>query len=406
MSKYIRYLCSILVGVGLGISVTLSGQENAEQYHHNFNYPLLLDVIDTVETYYVTELSQDELIAAAIEGIFAKLDPYSNFLDKDEFSNIRNANKGEYFGFGIEIATEDNKITIITPFPDSPAEQAGIRPGDRIVKLNNQKVDYSKLDDLLKEIKNHSQNNQSIVLALTHHNMNTVYEVTLAPSLISVHSVTAKLLEGNIGFIKLASFQDNSTEEMVKQLTLWQPLKLQGLILDLRNNPGGLLDQAIKIADIFLEKGRIVSTEGRFFDANSDYYASPQTMLLDVPMLVLINKGSASASEVLAAALQDNKRAKLIGQTSFGKGTVQSLIPTLMEGNAIKLTIAKYTTPNGRDINRKGIEPDIKLHLDAVTKEQTVPIIDGTHIHDKIEKNNAEADLILNSAITWIKTNS
>ena len=406
MSKYIRYLCSILVGVGLGISVTLSGQENAEQYHHNLNYPLLLDVIDTVETYYVTEMSQDELIAAAIEGIFAKLDPYSNFLDKQEFSNFRNANKGEYFGFGIEIAAEDGKITIITPFAGSPAERAGIKAGDRIVKLNNNNVDYSKLDDLLKEIKKHSQNNQSIVLALTHSNMDTVYEVTLVPSLISVQSVTAELLDGNIGFIKLASFQDNSTEEMVKQLALWQPLKLQGLILDLRNNPGGLLDQAIKIADIFLEKGRIVSTEGRFFDANSDYYASPQTMLNDVPMLVLINKGSASASEVLAAALQDNKRAKLIGETSFGKGTVQSLIPTLMEGNAIKLTIAKYTTPNGRDINSKGIEPDIKLQLDTVTNEQTVPIIDETNVHDKIEDNNVETDLILDSAISWIKTHS
>lgn len=355
MSKYIRYLCCILVGLGLGLSVTLSGQENAEQYHHSLNYPLLLDVIDTVEAYYVTELSQDELISAAIEGIFAKLDPYSNFLDKQEFSNIRDANKGEYFGFGIEIATEDDKITIITPFAGSPAERAGIRAGDRIVKLNNHKVDFNKLDDLLKEIKNHSQNNQSIVLTLAHSNMKTVYEVTLMPSLISVQSVTAELLKDNIGYIKLASFQDNSTEEMVKQLTLWQPLKLKGLILDLRNNPGGLLDQAINIADIFLEKGRIVSTEGRFFDANSDYYASPQTMLLDIPMTVLINKGSASASEVLAAALQDNKRAKLIGETSYGKGTVQSLIPTLMEGNAIKLTIAKYTTPNGRDINSKEI---------------------------------------------------
>ncbi|SQH74488.1 putative Carboxyl-terminal protease [Shewanella benthica] len=406
MSKYIHYLCSILVGVGLGISVTLSGQENAEQYHHNLNYPLLLDIINTVETYYVTELSQDELIAAAIEGIFAKLDPYSNFLNKQEFSNIRNANKGEYFGFGIEIATEDNQITIITPFAGSPAERAGIKPGDIIVKLNNNNVDYSKLDDLLKEIKDHSQNNQSIVLALTHSNMDTVYEVTLVPSLISVHSVTAELLDGNIGFIKLTSFQDNSTEDMVKQLAQWQPLKLQGLILDLRNNPGGLLDQAIKIADIFLEKGRIVSTEGRFFDANSDYYASPQTMLHDVPMLVLINKGSASASEVLAAALQDNKRAKLIGETSFGKGTIQSLIPTLMEGNAIKLTIAKYTTPNGRDINSKGIEPDIKLQLDAVTNKQTVPIIDETNVHDNIEDNSVETDLILDSAITWIKTHS
>ena len=405
MKPFIRYFCSILFGIALGISVTLSGQENAQQYKPSLNYPLLLDVIDTIETYYVTELSQDELIAAAIEGIFTKLDPYSNFLDKQEFSNIRDANKGEYFGFGIEIATEDDKITIVTPFPSSPAERAGIRAGDQIVRLNNQSVDPSKLSSLLKEIKNHSQNNQSIVLALTHINMESIYEVTLKPSIISVQSVTAELLEDDIGYIRLASFQDNSTKEMVKQLTQWNNLKLTGLILDLRNNPGGLLDQAIQIADIFLAKGRIVSTEGRFFDANSDYYASPQTMLSHVPMTVLINKGSASASEVLAAALQENNRAKLIGETSFGKGTVQSLIPTLMEGNAIKLTIAKYTTPTGRDINSKGIEPDIKLELDTVTNDKTVPIIEKTTIHD-IKAKSAETELYLNSAITWIKTHS
>ncbi|WP_076414201.1 S41 family peptidase [Shewanella sp. UCD-KL12] len=405
MSQFIRYFCSIIFGVALGVSVTLSGQENAEQYHPSLNYPVLLDVIDTVETYYVTEFSQDELVAAAIEGIFAKLDPYSNFLDKQEFSNIRDANKGEYFGFGIEIATDEDKITIVTPFPSSPAERAGIKAGDQIIKLNNQDVDSEKLDDLLKEIKDYSQNNQPIVLALTHSQLGSIYEVTLTPSVISVQSVTAELLEGNIGYIKLASFQDNSTEEVVKQLSEWQTLDLNGLVLDLRNNPGGLLDQAIKIADIFLAKGRIVSTEGRFFDANSEYYASPHTMLLDIPMTVLINKGSASASEVLAAALQENKRATLIGETSFGKGTVQSLIPTLMEGNAIKLTIAKYNTPKGKDINAKGIVPDIKLELDTVTNEQTMPIIDHTEIHANDYRNKTETDLALNSAITWIKTN-
>lgn len=405
MQRFIRYFCSITFGIALGISVTLSGQENAQAYKPSLNYPVLLDVIDTIETYYVTEYSKDELIAAAIEGVFAKLDPYSNFLDKQEFSNLRDANKGEYFGFGIEIATEENKITIITPFPSSPAEQAGVRAGDQIVKLNNQDVDAKNLDALLKEIKQHSLNNQPIVLALTNAGMDGVYEVTLKPSIISVQSVTSELLEGNIGYIRLASFQDNSTKEIVKQLTLWKTIELNGLILDLRNNPGGLLDQAIQIADIFLAKGRIVSTEGRFFDANSDYYASPQTMYSDIPLTVLINKGSASASEVLAAALQENDRAELIGVTSFGKGTVQSLIPTLMEGNAIKLTIAKYTTPTGRDINSVGIEPDIKLELDAVTNEKTMPIIEQTTIHEA-QNRNAETDLFLDSAITWIKTHS
>ncbi|WP_065204452.1 S41 family peptidase [Shewanella woodyi] len=399
MSQLIRYLSFTLLGLALGVSLTLSSQENAEQAQSRLNYPLLLDIIDTVETYYVTEFTQDELIAAAIEGIFAKLDPYSNFLDQQEFSNIRDANKGEYFGFGVEIATEDNKITIITPFANSPADLAGIEPGDQILKLNNEPVDSNRLDYLLKEIKRHSQNNLPILLTLSHTGMDTEFEVTLIPSVISIQSVTAKVIEDQIGYIRLASFQDNSTEELVKQLTQWQDVRLSGIILDLRNNPGGLLDQAIKIADIFLSKGRIVSTEGRFFDANSEYYASPQTMFSNIPMTILINKGSASASEVLAAALQENHRAKVIGETSFGKGTVQSLIPTLIEGNAIKLTIAKYTTPNGRDINSKGIEPDIKLDLTTVTNNKNVPIIDEIIIQDE-----STQDKILNSAITWIKT--
>lgn len=399
MSQLIRYLSFTLLGLALGLSVTLSSQENAPQFNSRLNYPLLLDIIDTVETYYVTKFTQDELIAAAIEGIFAKLDPYSNFLDEQAFFDIRDANKGEYFGFGVEIATQDDKITIITPFADSPADHAGIKPGDQILKLNNKAVDPKKLDQLLKEIKHHSQNNLSIVLTLSHANMNSEFKVTLIPSVISIQSVSAKILDDEIGYIRLSSFQDDSTEEMIKQLTQWKQKKLTGIILDLRNNPGGLLDQAIKIADIFLAKGRIVSTEGRFFDANSEYYASPQTMLSHVPMTILINRGSASASEVLAAALQENNRAKIIGETSFGKGTVQSLIPTLIEGNAIKLTIAKYTTPNGRDINSKGIEPDIKLDLDTVTNDKSMLIIDELAI-----QGESTQDKILNSAITWIKT--
>lgn len=399
MSQIIRYLSFTLLGLALGLSITLSSKENTPHFNSHLNYPLLLDIIDTVETYYVKELTQEELVAAAIEGIFAKLDPYSNFLDEKAFSNIKDTNKGEYFGFGVEIATQGDKVTIITPFEDSPAEHAGIEAGDQILKLNNKPVDPKKLDQLLKEIQYHSKNNISIALTLTHANMSSEFHVNLMPSVITIQSVSAKILDEEIGYIRLSSFQDNSTEEMIKQLTQWKQMKLSGIILDLRNNPGGLLDQAIKIADIFLAKGRIVSTEGRFFDANSEYYASPKTMLSNVPMTILINKGSASASEVLAAALQENNRAKVIGETSFGKGTVQSLIPTLKDGNAIKLTIAKYTTPNGRDINSRGIEPDIKLDLDTVTNDKNMLIIDGAAIQDESTK-----DKILNSAITWIKT--
>ncbi|WOT05216.1 S41 family peptidase [Shewanella youngdeokensis] len=399
MSGIIRNLSFAIAGLILGLSATLFGQEHTQQYKTQLNYPLLLDVIDTIETYYVKKFTEQELIEAAIEGIFTKLDPYSSFLDKNEFTNIRESNNGEYFGFGVEIATDNDQITIVTPFPQSPAEKAGIMPGDKVLKLNNELVTADKLENLLAKIKQFSYNNQEIELELARANSELTYSVTISPSVIVIDSVEAQMLDHQIGYIRLSSFQDNSTQELIKQLALWQKTPLNGLILDLRNNPGGLLDQAIQIADIFLEKGRIVATKGRFFDANSDYYASPQTMVTSVPMLVLINKGSASASEVLAAALQENGRAKLIGQTSFGKGSVQSLIPSLSNGNAIKLTIAKYTTPNGTDIHEKGIEPDIKIALEAVTNEQTMSIINTNSFRGSIAN-----DKHVNSAIAWIKT--
>ncbi|GIU20834.1 MULTISPECIES: S41 family peptidase [unclassified Shewanella] len=398
MSLYIRYFCCLAAGLALGLSITLSGQEHTQQYKSHISYPVLLDIIDTVETYYVQQLTEEELIEAAIDGIFNKLDPYSSFLDKQTFTSMQEMNNGEYFGFGVEIATDNDQITIVTPFAESPAEAAGIRPGDRVIKLNKQLVTAEKLESILNEIKQHSLNNRPIELEMVRANSETHYSVTLSPTLIAINSIEAEILDNKIGYIRLSSFQENTTQELVKQLSLWQPQLLNGIILDLRNNPGGLLDQAITIADLFLDKGRIVATEGRFFDANSDYYASPQTMATNIPMSVLINKGSASASEVLAAALQDNGRAQLIGQTSFGKGTIQSLIPTLMDGNAIKLTIAKYTTPNGNDIHSKGIEPDIKIELEAVSDNESMPIIETNSLRESVAQ-----DKLVNSAIAWIK---
>ncbi|WP_394204154.1 S41 family peptidase [Shewanella waksmanii] len=392
MKRFIHNLLCIFIGLTIGLSLTLSGKENAQPFNSQLNYPLLLDIINTIETYYVDDVSEDELINAAIGGIFKKLDPYSDFLDTDAYSDMRDANKGEYFGFGIEIAVSDDKVTIISPFPHSPAEKAGIQAGDQIVKINDTPVSAEELESLLKEIRHHSTHDLSLSLTLSHQGSDSEFEVALKPSIIAIQSVSAKLLPDHVGYIRLASFQHNSTKEMIAQLTAWQSHSLRGIVLDLRNNPGGLLDEAISIADLFLEKGRIVSTQGRFFDANSDYYASPQAMMSKVPLLVLINKGSASASEVLAAALQDNGRATLIGEQSFGKGTVQSLIPTLIEGNAIKLTIAKYTTPNGNDINSVGIAPDILFDPATMTEQQSVPIISGLTPHDSM----------VDTAITWI----
>lgn len=401
MAKFPQYICCIALGLALGLSITLSSKENTKAYGDDYTYPMLLDIIDTIETYYVKQVTKEELIEAAIQGIFDKLDPYSNFLNHQDLTNLQDSNKGEYFGFGFEVATDNDKITIVTPFAGSPAENAGIQPGDAILEFNNEAVSEKNLASVLSEIKRHSLHNLSIDLKISKQGGKDTFDVTLIPSTISVNSVTSHLLDNNIGYIKLESFQEDSTRDIVEQLTKWQKQQMQGLILDLRNNPGGLLDQAIQIADIFLSRGRIVSTEGRFFDSNSDYFASPQSMFSHLPLIVLINKGSASASEVLAAALQENDRATLIGEKSFGKGTVQSLIPTLNNGNAIKLTIAKYNTPNGLDIHTKGIEPDIKVISELVSGQENMPIIANTSPHDDIAE-----DKLINSAIAWMETNN
>lgn len=392
MKSLIRYVSCVAIGLTLGLSLTLFGKSHSQEYTFRTHYPLLLEVMDSIQTYYVDPISEDELMKAAIEGVFSKLDSYSGLLDKQDFQNIRDSNNGEYFGFGIEIAIEDDKITIITPFAHSPAAQAGIKPGDQIISLNKQEVTSDKLNALLGEMKQHSKDKKAIEIMLTRASTQKNYSVTLKPSTIKITSVKAQLLENKIGYIRLYNFQENSTKEIVTHLYNWQAISLNGIIIDLRNNPGGLLDQAVSIADLFLDKGQIVSTQGRYFDANSNYYASSKSMHQSVPILVIINKGSASASEVLAAALQDNQRAKLLGQTSYGKGTVQSLIPTLIEGHAIKLTIANYTTPKGKNINKMGIEPDIKIALNNNETPQQISMV---------TKSDLEQDKLVNTAVAW-----
>ncbi|UJF22288.1 S41 family peptidase [Shewanella sp. OMA3-2] len=398
MHQIIRYISCFTLGVFVALSISISSSEHAnpQSTDYHFDYPLLVDIIDTVETYYVDRIDRQQLIDAAIKGIFEQLDPYSGFLTHDDFQAINDSNKGEYFGFGFEIATEDGKITIITPFKNSPAERAGIKAGDKIIKLNDTLIDATNLQMVLSEIRQYSNDNKAISLSLLPIVNKTPITITLQPDFIHINSLNSEIINDDIGYLHLTSFQEDATDAISEQATKWQHVPLRGLILDLRNNPGGLLDQAISIADLFLDHGRIVTTTGRIFDANEDYYASQKTIFANIPMIVLINKGSASASEVLAAALQENHRATLLGETSFGKGTVQSVIPILGQSNAIKLTIANYSTPNGNNINTIGITPDIEIAITAVTDEMNMPIIGAEKILNK------DYDQQIDSAIAWI----
>jgi carboxyl-terminal processing protease len=401
MGQYFRYLLCFTLGALFALSVSLSSSEHAHNNTKDYDYPLLMDVIETIETYYVKPLPRQELVEAAIAGIFTHLDPYSGFLSRSDYQSLTDVNKGSYFGFGFEVATDDNKIVIISPFAGSPAANVGILAGDTIIKINGADIDANNLNQVLKDIKRHSQTKQSIKLTLLRTNQPQPIDVSLMPSLVQIEAINARLINQNIGYIHLTSFQEDTTTAIRQQAVAWQDQKLAGIILDVRNNPGGLLEQAINIADLFLEKGLIVSTRGRFFDANEEYYASSESIFSRVPMVVLINKGSASASEVLAAALQENNRATLMGEKSFGKGTIQSVIPMLNQGNAMKLTIAKYSTPKGNDIHTKGIEPDIKIEIAAVTASDSMPIIDKIATQSEVTLDNE-----LNTAVAWITTNN
>jgi carboxyl-terminal processing protease len=398
MYQLIRYICCFVLGASVALSLSISSSEQTppKSIYYDADYPLLVDVIDTIETYYVDKVDRKSLINAAIKGVFDKLDPYSGFLSEDGYQALNNANRGEYFGFGFEVATDDGQITIVTPFKNSPAERAGIEAGDKIIKFNDTQVDETNFQSVLTQIRFHSTHNFAINLTLKKTNSHQEALLTLEPDFVYIQSIESQIIDGDIGYIHLASFQEDATDAIVKQAKEWQNIALKGIILDVRNNPGGLLEQAISIADLFLEKGKIVSTNGRFFDANEVYYASNQSIFTNIPMAVLINKGSASASEVLAAALQENHRATLVGETSFGKGTVQSIIPMLGHSTAVKLTIANYSTPNGNYINEKGIDPDIEIAISSVTDLTNMPIIDSENVLEN------SYDQQVASAIAWI----
>ncbi|MGA0563891.1 S41 family peptidase [Ancylobacter sp. VNQ12] len=324
------------------------------------------DVFERVRADYVEKPDDAKLVEAAINGMLASLDPHSTYMDAKDFRDMQVQTRGQFGGLGIEVTMEDGLVKVVTPIDDTPAAKAGVLAGDLIIKLDDDEVKGLTLQQAVDKMRGAVAT--PIKLTILRKGSEKPLELTLTRDVINIKSVRSRVEDGDIGYIRITSFSEQTGESLKKAVEdLTKQIgedKLKGFIIDLRNNPGGLLDQAIDVSDTFLDRGEIVSTRGRNADETERRNARPGDLAKGKPVIVLVNGGSASASEIVAGALQDHKRATILGSLSFGKGSVQTVIP--VSGNAaIKLTTARYYTPSGRSIQAKGIQPDIELVQDV-----------------------------------------
>ena len=318
------------------------------------------DVFERVRAQYVEEVGDKELIETALNGMLSSLDPHSSYLDKDRFNDMKVETRGQFGGLGIEVTMDSGLVKVVSPIDDTPAFRAGIQAGDYIVKIDDEAVMGMELDEAVKKMR--GAVGSTIDLYIRREGEDSPIEVTITRDVIRIQSIRSRV-EDNAGYIRITTFNQNAEpglKKAIKEIKEEVGDKLVGYVIDLRNNPGGLLEQAIAVSDAFLEKGEIVSTRGRHEEDTKRDNATPGDLAGGLPIVVLINNGSASASEIVAGALQDHKRGIILGTKSFGKGSVQTVIPLPGHG-AMRLTTARYYTPSGRSIQAKGIEPDIQV---------------------------------------------
>ena len=323
------------------------------------------EVLENIKKEYVDDVDQAEMMDSAINGLLQSLDPYSAYMSPEIFREMQTDTKGEFGGLGIEIGMEAGVVKVISPIDGTPAADAGIKAGDYIVKIGKEQVQGKSLLEAVKLMR--GPIGTSIKLTVRRKNVKKSLEFNIVRKIIEVQSVSSKIIgdENNLGYIRLKSFNENSDKQFLKSVKeLEKKSKIKGYVLDLRNNPGGLLNQAINITDFFLEDGEIVSTKGRKISETRKFFARRGDEIKGKPIVVLINNGSASASEIFAGALKDHKRAIILGENSYGKGSVQSIIP-LKNGGGIRLTISKYYLPSGKSISEVGVTPDILIEEDG-----------------------------------------
>ena len=344
------------------ISVLLISTFSNNVYPKNDLYKkidLFGEVLENIKKEYVDEVDQAEIIDSAINGVLQSLDPYSAYMSPDLFKEMQTDTRGEFGGLGIEIGMEGGVVKVISPIDDTPAAKAGIKAGDYIVKIGKEQVQGKSLLEAVKLMR--GPVGTTVDLTIRRKNVKKPLEFKIMRKIIEVQSVSSKIIsdEKNIGYIRLKSFNENSDKQFLKSVKEFEKkTNLKGYVLDLRNNPGGLLTQAINITDFFLDDGEIVSTKGRKVSETRKFFARKGDEIKGKPIVVLINNGSASASEIFAGALKDHKRAIILGENSYGKGSVQSIIP-LRNGGGMRLTISKYYLPSGKSISEVGVTPDI-----------------------------------------------
>ena len=321
------------------------------------------EVLDKINKEYVEEVDQSDTMDAAINGVLQSLDPYSSYMSPKNLEEMQTETKGEFGGLGIEVGMEAGVVKVISPLDNSPAEREGVKAGDYIVKINDTQVQGKTLNEAVELMRGPVGSTLEITVRRIGLRKSLVFNITR--EIIQVASVKSEVLDEKIGYIRLTSFNENSDDQIKKKIKEFKKnKKIEGYILDLRNNPGGLLGQAIKISDFFLDDGEIVSTKGRKKNENQKWFAREGDIINGKALIVLINKGSASASEIVAGALKDHKRAVLVGEKSYGKGSVQSIIPLKNRG-AIRLTISKYYLPSGKSISEVGVTPDITVEEES-----------------------------------------
>jgi carboxyl-terminal processing protease len=398
----------LFLGIMLGVFVGTCGsvfadRDNGEVVTDTETLPFedlrtFTEIFGRIKRDYVEPVSDKKLLEDAIRGMLTGLDPHSAYLIAEEYQELKEGTTGQFGGLGIEVTMENGFVKVVSPIDDTPAQRAGIKSGDLIVRLDDQPVKGMSLNDAVKIMR--GEPGSKILLTVVREGEEAPLKLTIVRDIIKVKSVKSRILEKDYGYVRISSFQSRTGEslkEAIAELKKENAGNLKGLVLDLRNNPGGVLNAAVEVSDAFIKSGLIVYTEGRIENSEMRFNASPDDVVDGAPIVVLINAGSASASEIVAGALQDQKRAVIIGEKSFGKGSVQTILPT-SNGAAVKLTTARYYTPSGRSIQAEGIEPDITLarvKLESLDKSEFTPVKESDlshHLSNGNKRDDAKKD--------------